>query len=309
VVINRCRRSAQALVLVMAAAIAPAASAQDWTTYYTVVHRSEFEIDWGKFYRMAEEQTMAVRKELRHELDVSYGKDPKQRMDLYFPAEKSSKAPVLVFLHGGGFREGDRKQYGYVAEPFAKHGILTVVASYRLTTGGFKHPAQPDDAKAIVAWIHENIARYGGDPEAIYITGHSAGAILTADVGVDLAWLDQLKVPRSAVRGIVPISGSYDLRGSKRFEYLPTPEAEEKASALLHVNAPAPRAIVAYGSLEERLKAPSAALVKALTEKGIQATTLNLAGKDHATAVWELSDEHSTLTQAILAMIKKTSSG
>ena len=66
------------------------------------------------------------------------------------------------------------------------------------------------------------------------------------------------------MRGIVPISGSYDLRGSKRSEYLPTPEAEEKASALLHVNAPAPVAIVAYGSLEERLKEPSAALVKAL---------------------------------------------
>jgi acetyl esterase/lipase len=224
-------------------------------------------------------------------------------MDLYFPTAKASNAPVLVFLHGGGFREGDRKQYGYVGEPFAKHGVITVVTSYRLTPG-FKHPAQPDDAKAIVAWIHKNIARYGGDPNAIYISGHSAGAILAADVGVDLAWLDALKVPRSAVRGIVPISGSYDLRGSKRFEYLPTPEAEEKASALLHINAPAPVAIVAYGSLEERLKEPSAALVKALAAKGVEAKTLNLEGKDHATAVWELGEENSALTQAILAMIQ-----
>jgi acetyl esterase/lipase len=295
------------LLLVIAAAVAPAALAQDWTTYHTVVHAKDFEIDWGKFYRMAEARTMEVRKALRHELDVPYGKDPKQRMDLYFPAQKTSNAPVLVYLHGGGFREGDRKQYGYVGEPFARHGILTVVASYRLTSGGFKHPAQPEDAKAIVAWIHNNIARYGGDPNAIYVSGHSAGAILTADIGVDLAWLDAGKVPRSAVRGIVPISGSYDLRGSKRFEYLPTPEAEEKASALLHIGAPAPVAIVAYGSLEERLKAPSAALVKALTAKGVEAKTLNLEGKDHATAVWELSDENSTLTQAILAMIRTTS--
>jgi acetyl esterase/lipase len=257
---------------------------------------------------MAEEKTMAVRKTLRHELDVPYRKDPKQRMDLYFPTTKTRNAPVLVFLHGGGFREGDRKQYGYVGEPFAKHGILTVVASYRLTTGGFEHPAQPDDAKAIVAWIHKNIARYGGNPDAIYISGHSAGAILTADIGVDLAWLDAAKVPRSAVRGIVPISGSYDLRGSKRFEYLPTPEAEQKASALLHIGAPAPVAIVAYGSLEERLKEPSAKLANALTAKGVQAKTLNLEGKDHATAVWELSDENSTLTRAILAMIRQTRS-
>ena len=294
---------AQALFLVVAAPTTQVASAQDWTTYYTVVHSKDFEIDWGKFYRTAEAKTMAVRKELRHELDVPYGKNPKQRMDLYFPTQKASRAPVLLFLHGGGFREGDRKQYGYVAEPFAKHGILTVVASYRLTPEGFSHPAQPDDAKAMVAWIYKNISRYGGNPEAIYIGGHSAGAILTADIGVDLAWLDQVKVPRSAVRGIVPISGSYDLRGSKRMEYLPTPATEEKASALLHVGAPAPVAIVAYGSLEERLKDPSAALVKALTAKGIQARTLNLEGKDHAGAVWELSDANAPLTKAMLAMI------
>jgi acetyl esterase/lipase len=305
-VVNRARTFAQGLALLIASATTSLASAQNWTTYYTVVHAKDFELDWGKFYRTAEAKTMAVRKELRHELDVPYGKDPKQRMDLYFPTAKATSAPVLLFLHGGGFREGDRKQYGYVGEPFAKHGIITVVASYRLTPG-FKHPAQPDDTKAIVAWIHKNIARYGGDPNAIYISGHSAGAILTADVGVDLAWLDALKVPRSAVRGIVPISGSYDLRGSKRLEYVPTPEAEEKASALLHVNAPAPVAIVAYGSLEARLKEPSAALVKALTAKGIQAKTLNLEGKDHATAVWELSDENSTLTKAILAMIQSRS--
>lgn len=301
--VNRARTFAQGLALLIAATTTPLASAQDWTTYHTVVHAKDFELDWGKFYRMAEAKTMAVRKELRHELDVPYGKDPKQRMDLYFPTAKAANAPVLLFLHGGGFREGDRKQYGYVGEPFAKHGIITVVASYRLTPG-FTYPAQPDDTKAIVAWIHKNIARYGGDPNAIYISGHSAGAILTADVGADLAWLDALKVPRSAVRGIVPISGSYDLRGSKRLEYLPTPEAEEKASALLHVNAPAPVAIVAYGSLEERLKEPSAALVKALAAKGIKAKTLNLEGKDHATAVWELSDENSTLTKAILSMIQ-----
>ena len=92
-----------------------------------------------------------------------------------------------------------------------------------------------------------------------------------------------MKVPRSALRGIVPISGSYDLRNSKRKEYLPTPEAEAKASALLHVDAPTPQAIVAYGSLEERLKDPSAALVKALAAKGSTGTDTELDGKDHAT--------------------------
>ena len=301
---NRCPMVAQAVLLALAASATQLAHAQDWTQYYTVVHRADFEIDWGKFYQTAEAKTMAVRKELRHELDVPYGKDVKQRMDLYFPGQKASNAPVLLFLHGGGFREGDRKQYGYVAEPFAKQGILTVVASYRLTPASH-YPDQPDDAKAIVTWIYQHIAKYGGNPNAIYVSGHSAGAILAAEIGVDLAWMDTAKVPRSALRGIVPISGSYDLRNAKRKEYLPTPEDEEKASALLHVNAPAPFALVVYGSQEERLKEPSAALVKAIEAKGSKAQTLNLEGKDHAGAVWELSDANSTLTQAMLGMIKK----
>ena len=300
---DRCPRVAQAVFFALVATGPQFAAAQDWTQYYTVVHRADFEIDWGKFYETAEAKTMAVRKELRHELDVPYGKDPKQRMDLYFPTNKTSNAPVLLFLHGGGFREGDRKQYGYVAEPFARQGIITVVASYRLTPA-FHYPDQPDDAKALVTWIYRNIAKHGGDPQAIYVSGHSAGAILAAEIGVDLAWMDDAKVPRSALRGIVPISGSYDLRNSTRKEYLPTPAAEEAASALLHVNAPAPVALVVYGSKEDRLKEPSAKLVQAIEAKGSKARTLNLEGQDHAGAVWELSDANSVLTKSILEVIQ-----
>ena len=303
---NRYRICVQAL-LVLTLAAAGGANAQDWTQYYTVLHRGDFKIDWGQFYRTAEAKTMEVRKELRNQLDVPYGKDPKQRLDVYFPAQKAANAPVLLFLHGGGFREGDRKQYGYVAEPFAKQGIITVVASYRLTPK-FAHPAQPDDAKAAVAWIHRNIARHGGNPNAIYISGHSAGAILTADLGADLSWLDALKIPRTAVRGIVPISGPYDLAGWKELnEYIPTPQAEASASALRHVNAPAPVAIVAYGSLEARFMDTSSQLAKALEAKGAKASVLVLQGKDHAGTVWELSNPDSPLTKAMLAMIKPAS--
>jgi acetyl esterase/lipase len=304
---NRYRGCAQVLFALIVAAATQGAAAQDWTQYYTVVHRGDFAIDWGKFYRTAEAKTMEVRKELRNELDLPYGKDAKQRLDLYFPVQKASNAPVLLFLHGGGFREGDRKQYGYVAEPFARQGIITAVASYRLTPA-FAHPAQPDDAKAAVAWIHRNIAKYGGNPNAIYISGHSAGAILTADIGVDLSWMDQMKIPRAAVRGIVPISGPYDLAGYKELNaYVPTPAAEASGSALRHVNAPAPVAIVAYGSSEARFTDTSAQLVKALAAKGTKASLIVLDGKDHAGTVWDLSDANSPLTRAMLAMIKPAS--
>lgn len=284
-------------------AAAPIASAQDASTYYTVVHAKDFAIDWKAHYRTADERTAATRKRLRHELDVAYGDDVKQKLDLYFPKTKTSNAPVFLFLHGGGFREGDRAQYGYIAEPFAARGIVVAVASYRLTVDGFSHPAQPEDAKKATAWLYHNIARYGGDPNSLYIGGHSAGSILAADLGADVAWLDNLKVPRSALRGMICISSAYDMRGSKRPEYLPTLQAEEQASALLHIRAPVPTALIVFGSGEAMLKTPSETFTKALNDKGVKAELLFLDGKDHSGTVLDLGDADSELTRAILKMI------
>ena len=65
--------------------------------------------------------------------------------------------------------------------------MITAVASYRLTGSGAHYPDQPDDVKSTVKWLFENISQYGGNPENIYVGGHSAGAILSADIGVDLS--------------------------------------------------------------------------------------------------------------------------
>src|ERR1700682_2918403 len=125
--------------------VGPGAS-QDKSPSYTVTHPADFKIDWNAFYSKAEAATDETRKALPHHLDLAYGSDPKQNLDLYLPKVKPTAAPVFVSLHGGGFREGDRRQYGYVARPFAEHGIITVIASYRLTPSAH-FPDQPDDVK------------------------------------------------------------------------------------------------------------------------------------------------------------------
>ena len=128
-------------VLVVGAGAAPTA-AQDWRTYATVQHPDRFAINWRAFYEKATELTDAARRTLPHSLDLAYGADPKQRLDLYFPAETPRQAPVFLFIHGGGFREGDRRQYGYVAAPLAARGIITAVMSYRLVP--HVYPSQVD---------------------------------------------------------------------------------------------------------------------------------------------------------------------
>ena len=285
---------------------AVAVNAQDMSKYYTVMHPEDFTIDWTGFYKRNNEHTARVREQFPHYLDLAYGPDPKQVLDLYLPEGEVSDAPVFLFLHGGGFREGDKAHYGSVAEPFVNRGVITAIASYRLTGSGSHYPDQPDDVKSTVKWLFENIKQYGGNPENIYVGGHSAGAILSADIGVDRAWLVEMGMPKEILKGIVPVSGPYDVRARGRpgevYTYAPTPELREQASPILHVNDPVPAALVAVGS-EEGYQESSVAFTEALKAAGVDAHYLLLEGEDHADTALSLANGNSELFKQALRMI------
>jgi acetyl esterase/lipase len=282
------------------------ANAQDSSQYYTVMHAEEFEIDWAGFYAANTEATARVRKEYPHHLDMAFGTDPKQALDLYLPLGEVSDAPVFLFLHGGGFREGDRAQYGATAEPFIKNGVITAVASYRLTTDGFHYPAQSDDVKNAILWLYENIAEYGGNPNVIVIGGHSAGAILSADVGVDRGWMKAMGIPKEVLKGIVPVSGPYDMRKRGRpgeqSTYAPTPELQAQASPILHINDPVPSALVAVGS-KEQYQESSIAFTDGLKAAGANAYYLLMEDEDHKDTAMSLANEDSELFRLTLKII------
>ncbi len=277
---------------------------QDSSTYYTVMHPEKFEIDWAAFYQQAERRTAAIRERLPHHLDQAYGEHPKQRLDLYLPEGEPGNAPVFLFLHGGGFSEGDRAQYGYIAEPFAANGIITAVASYRLTGEGYSYPDQPEDVKAAIEWLYRNVSRFGGDRQALYVGGHSAGAILAADVGVDRAWMEERGIPASALKGIAPISGPYDLRGGA-WKYTTTPETEVRASPALHIADPAPAAVVVVGSVEQPFLDSSEQFVELLQQAGVPAALLVAEEKDHKDTATLLGDENSDIFRVVLNMIRE----
>ena len=286
--------------------IAPV-NAQDMYQYYTVSHPDEFDIDWGSFYSRMNEHTARVRDEYPHHLDLAYGADPKQRLDVYLPKGEVANAPVFLFVHGGGFREGDRAHYGSVAEPFVKRGVITVTPSYRLTGSGAHYPDQPDDIKSAVKWVFDNIEQYGGNPEDLYVAGHSAGAVLTADIGVDRGWLADMGMPRDMLKAIMPISGPYDIRVKRRpgqlDAYAPTPEIRVQSSPILNINDPAPAALVATGSEEEYVQ-PSLDFADALKAAGVDAHYLLLEGEDHADTALLLADENSRLCKRVISMIR-----
>ena len=288
--------------------------AQDKTQYYTYKHADTFEIDWIAFYDTLDEWTAKTRKKLPHKLDNVYGDHEKQKLDLYFPEENPTLAPVFLFIHGGGFREGDRSHYGYVAGPFAKRGFITAVTSYRLTPQGFYYPSQPEDIRAALSWLYRNIASYGGDPKQIYVGGHSAGGILTAEVCVRGGWLKEKGLPPDLIRGCAPVStsivvgdpeaalggGVYAIRKAEGDAYVSDPALRQEADPLQNIDTAPPVIFFSAGTGEAILHDSPRLFVKRLKDMGSQAEFLILEDHDHADTALALGNEQSILFLEIM---------
>ena len=144
------------------------------------------------------------------EIGQSYGEGPRRTLDVYVPTgAKAAAAPILVFFYGGNWRDGDKSIYRFVGQGFASKGIITVVPDYRLYPET-RFPGFLEDGAAAVAWARANAVRLGGDPDRIYLMGHSAGAYTAAMLSLDPRWLDQVGVDRRAVRGLIGLAGPYD---------------------------------------------------------------------------------------------------
>ena len=133
--------------------------------------------------------------------------DPKHKLDLYMP-EGAAKVPVVMWIHGGGWKTGDRSLYGAIGRRFAEAGIGFAAISYRLSPK-VKHPAHVEDCARAFAWLYAHVADYGGDPDRLFVSGQSAGGHLSALLTLDPQYLKALNVPQGAIKGVIPMSGVY----------------------------------------------------------------------------------------------------
>ena len=146
--------------------------------------------------------------------DEHYGPDALQTLDVFTPQPKPARpAPVLLFVHGGGFVRGDKHQAG---TPFqdnmmlwaTRHGMVGVNIDYRLAPKD-PWPAGVDDLASAIAWTRDHIAQYGGDPNRIFIWGHSAGANHVADW---VAHSDHQGHAAASVKGAILLSPFYEMQ-------------------------------------------------------------------------------------------------
>ncbi len=134
-------------------------------------------------------------------LDTDEYIEERCRLDIYYPSKQSNFATV-VWFHGGGLTEGER----FIPEQLKDQNIAVVAVDYRLSPK-VVCPAYIDDAAAAVAWTFKNIRKYSGDPNLIFVSGHSAGGYLTCMVGLDKKWLAVYGIDADKIAGLIPISG------------------------------------------------------------------------------------------------------
>lgn len=138
---------------------------------------------------------------LKVDRDISYGPHERNVLDVFAPAQADGALPVMLFVHGGGFVRGDKKDVQNIGRWFARHGVVTVTMNYRFAPQS-TWPSGAEDVKAALEWIGQNAAAHGGDPKKIFVAGNSAGAMHVADY----AFREDLQAPDDGVIGAVIVS-------------------------------------------------------------------------------------------------------
>jgi len=132
-------------------------------------------------------------------LDSTTSKIPQPSLNIFTPkSKKFQNTPVLLFVHGGNWKAGDKKMYSLLGRNFAKKGVSTVIVGYTLSPNANYDQMATQVGKA-VEWTYNNIANYKGDPNQIFLTGHSAGGHLAALVGTNPKYLKD----KYMVKGII----------------------------------------------------------------------------------------------------------
>lgn len=117
---------------------------------------------------------------------------PEKQLNIFAP-KKASKAPVLIFIHGGSWHSGRKEIYDFMGSRLARRGVVTVIIDYPLAPD-YQVPAMEKASARAVQWVKEHISNYGGNPEEIYVSGHSAGGHLAALLAIKNEPWDELGV-------------------------------------------------------------------------------------------------------------------
>ena len=258
--------------------------------------------DFESYFEWQEEMSRAATTRLDGELDIRYGDGPLAVLDVHRPDGNATAAPIFIFIHGGYWRSSDKLRVRFAVEPFVRAGALAINVNYDLCPDVTLDTIVAEIRQA-VAWAWREGRRFGGDPDRLFIAGHSAGAHL-AVMAMTHDWV-KAGLPGNPIRGATSISGIFDL---EPVLHIAVNQDVRMDGDMARRNSPMRQPPVARVPLliavgdEETAGwiAQSIDFHAACRARGVQADLWRMGGHNHLSILQPLGDPRHPLTVAML---------
>ncbi len=255
------------------------------------------------------ERAQTVKARLNPIQNVAYGTEIIQKLDIYAP-KNAKNMPVLISIHGGGWTMGSKNPWAIPAEILISKGIISVSIDYGLAPQ-YRMKDIITHVRDAVAWVYKNSARYGGDPNRLYIHGVSAGAHL-ASTTLMPSWHKDFDVPEDVIKGLVAMSGIYDLctlvhapQTDSQKALQMTPEEAQRDSPFYHPPQHSIPSIIAYGEKEPvilyHLEANHYA--QELLKVGCHVSLIEVPDANHFDMINALTNTEGKVFKAVMRML------
>jgi len=235
--------------------------------------------------------------------DVAYGPGPHQRLDVFAPRDGSAAPlPILVYIHGGGWTHGNKGWMSFMAPAVTALPALFVAPGYGLAPDHL-HPSPIQDCLRAISHVRAHAAEWGGDPDRIYLGGHSVGGHISSMIALRPDLRAAHRVPDGAIRACIPVSGLFRVLAGD-----PTGATHLDEASPVHWtrNAGMPF-YVSWGEEDYgRIVEENHDFVAALRETAIDLHAEPLAGLDHYTANLRHGDEDSAWYRAVRDLVHRT---
>jgi len=240
----------------------------------------------------------------------------RHRLDVYAPRQKTAVGrPVVIFIHGGNWDSGNKNLYSFIGRRLAKQGVVAVIINYRLAPT-VQVPAMADDCARATAWVVQHITEYGGDPQRVFVMGHSAGGGLAALLATDNSLFTRRGLAQNPVRGAI----LDDPAGLDMYDYLKKmqyggderylvpfgkdPAGWKAVSALYYATAASPPFLLFIGGeTYPSISHSSEKFRQKLRQLGREPQFTVLPGKKHVPMVLQLYWQHNVIYKELLKMV------